>query len=145
MYNKNYYIKLMLIFLAVLLGTFAAFYTGFNITYNKIAASQFKKAVYDKPFEPKMSSRLVNLIKEDNKYKVIIDLKPLDNNENLIDFDIDDNVIKISGTSEKQDSHREQIINFSQAFYVDEEINSDNISTEKIGNKYIITVPFKIF
>ena len=37
----------------------------------------------------------------------------------------------------------EKIMNFSQAFYLDEKLISNKISKVKKGNKYIITIPFE--
>ena len=34
-------------------------------------------------------------------------------------------------------------MNFSQSFYLDEELITNKISKERKGNKYIITIPFE--
>ncbi len=42
------------------------------------------KMTNENPFElQKMRPMLVNLVKENNEYKVIVDLKPLENNEKM--------------------------------------------------------------
>ena len=97
----------------------------------------------ENPFEPKMAPMLVNLVKENNEYKVIVDLKPIGNNEKNVNVKLDDNTVTITGEMEKKEHHRENIMNFSQSYYLDEKVMPDKITKEKIGNKYIVTIPFK--
>ena len=37
----------------------------------------------------------------------------------------------------------EKIINFTQSYYLDENLEKDKITKEKKGNKYIISIPFE--
>ena len=97
----------------------------------------------ENPFEPKMRPMLVNLVKENNEYKVIVDLKPLGDDEKNVDVSLKDNVITISGDMQQKELRGEKIMNFSQAFYLDEKLISNKISKVKKGNKYIITIPFE--
>ena len=86
---------------------------------------------------------LVNLVKEASEYKIIVDLKPLGDDEKNVDVSLKDNVITVSGDMQQKELRGEKIMNFSQAFYLDEKLISNKISKEKKGNKYIITIPFE--
>lgn len=97
----------------------------------------------DNPFEPKMAPMLVNLVKEPGEYKLIVDLKPLGGSEKNIDVKLVDNVVTVSGEVEKKEHHREDIMNFSQAYYLDEKVEGDKMTKERKGNKFIITIPFE--
>ena len=94
--------------------------------------------LYDSAFDTIYNDR-----GDDIDYKVIVDLKPLDGNENGVNVKIRDNVISINGELDKQTHRGEEILNFSQAYYLDEKLLTDKISKEKKGDKYIITIPFK--
>lgn len=104
---------------------------------------RFETELGEHPFLPKTRPMLVNLTKENNEYRIIVDLKPLDGNENGVTVKIKDNVISVDGTLDKQTHRGEEILNFSQSYYLDEKLDTDKISKVKRGDKYIITVPFK--
>ena len=91
---------------------------------------------------PKMRPMFVNLVKETNEYKVIVDLTQFEDEEAL-NVDIKDNELTVKGEFDKNVRGTEKIINFMQTYYLDEKLDEENISRERKGNKYIITIPFK--
>ena len=95
----------------------------------------FEDKILDHPFEPKMAPMLVNLVKESDEYKIIVDLKPLGGNDKNINVRLNENVITISGEIEKKELRGEKIMNFSQAYYLDEKLKSNEITKERKGNK----------
>ena len=95
------------------------------------------------PFEPKLAPMLVSLAKEPEEYKIIVDLRPLDNNENNVNVKLEGNVVTVSGEVEKKEEHREDIMSFSQSYYLDEKIEADKMTKERKGDNYIITIPFE--
>ena len=97
----------------------------------------------ENPFEPKMRPMMVNLVKEANEYKVIVDLTQLDGDEKAVNVDIKDDELTVKGQFDKKIRGSEKIINFTQTYYLDEKLEENKITKEKKGNKYIITIPFK--
>ena len=145
-----------------LIGAFLAFYLVINTTLNKVFNPDYQikrmekminkqekrfydleKNLFEKPIISYSTPSIVNLVKEDDEYKVVIDLKSLDNDEKNVDVDFKDNILTIKGQLDKKERHKEEIINFSQSFYLDENILKDKITKEKKGNKYIVTIPFQ--
>ena len=104
---------------------------------------KFEDKMMENPFEPKMQPMLVNLVKENDEYKVIVDLKPLGGDDKNIKVNLENNVISIYGDMEKKEHRGEEIMSFAQSYYLDEKINSDKMTKEKKGDKYIITIPFE--
>lgn len=104
---------------------------------------RFEEELSEHPFLPKTRPMLVNLVKENNEYKIIVDLKPLEGNEQGVNVKIKDNVISINGALDKTTHRGEEILNFSQSYYLDEKLLTDRITKEKINDKYVITIPFK--
>ena len=96
----------------------------------------------ENPFEPKMRPMMVNLVKEANEYKVIVDLTQFEDEEAL-NVDIKDNELTVKGEFDKNVRGTEKIINFTQTYYLDEKLDEERITREKKGNKYVITIPFK--
>lgn len=78
---------------------------------------------------------------ENDSYKIIINLKPFNNDPKNIKVDIKENKISISGQEEKTGKNAEQVYAFSQSFVLPEKIEVDKVLKEKSGNKYIITLP----
>lgn len=160
--RRHHWLRTIGIILATLIGAFLAFYCAADMTFNRILSPdynfkrmerimkqqektfhQFDKKFMDNPFEPKMAPMLVNLVKEANEYKIIVDLKPLGNDEKNLNINLNQNVITVSGEMEKVSRHGERIINFSQSYYLDEDVDASTMTKEKNGDKYIITLPFK--
>lgn len=96
----------------------------------------------ENPFIPKMRPMFVNLVKETNEYKVIVDLTQIED-EKALNIDIKENELTVKGEFDKKMRGTEKIISFTQTYYLDEKLDEDNITKEKKGNKYIITIPFK--
>lgn len=158
--HHHHWLRTIGIILATLIGAFLAFYFAVDITLNRMTdpvyqmrkmekmiqkqerSQKFDDRFMDSPFEPKMAPMLVNLVKESDEYKIIVDLKHLDNNEKNVNVKLDNNIVTVSGEMDKIERHGEKIMNFSQSFYLDEKLNPNKISKERKGNKYIITIPF---
>lgn len=155
-------LKILGIIILGFVTVFAAFYIAITIAlhqlldpvYNskqierliKQQEKNFEKFEFElgeHPFLPKSRPMLVNLVKENNEYKVIVDLKPLEGNENGVNVRIKDNIISVTGALNKQTHRGEEILDFSQSYYLDEKLYTDEVKKEKIGNKYVITIPFK--
>ena len=85
----------------------------------------------------------VETYKDDNldAYKMIINLRPFDNNPDNVNIDIQSHKVSITGRSEKTGKHSDKVYAFSQSFVLPEEINVEKVTREKHGHKYIITMP----
>lgn len=160
--KKHHWLRIAAIALMTFIVAFIAFYCVMELMLHRMTdpmynAKRIEKVmrqqersfqrIEDKmtehPFEPRMRPMLVNLVKENNEYKVVVDLKPLENNEKDVKVNIKDHVITVSGEIDKKAFAGEKIINFSQSYYVDEDLQTERITKEKKGDKYIITVPFE--
>ena len=156
--NKHHLLKVVGVIIATFLGAFLAFYLAVDLTLNRMLnpeyqikklektmhkIEKFDDKMMENPFVPRMSPMLVNLVKEASEYKVIVDLKPLGDDEKNVDVSLKDNVITISGDMQQKELRGERIMKFSQSFYLDEELITNKISKERKGNKYIITIPFE--
>ena len=156
--NKHHLFKVIGVIVATFLGAFLAFYLAVDLTLNRMFnpeyqirkmektmnnIQRFDERMMESPFVPKMSPMLVNLVKESNEYKIIVDLKPLGDDEKNVDVKLDNNIITVSGDMQKKELRGEKIMNFSQSFYLDEKLLSNKIIKERKGNKYIVTIPFE--
>ena len=78
---------------------------------------------------------------ENDTYKIIVDLKPFNNNPENVKIDINNNKINISGEEKRESKNAEKLYAFSQSFVLPEKIKTDKIKKEIHKNKYIITLP----
>ena len=156
--NKHHLLKVIGVIIATFLGAFLAFYLAVDLTLNRMFnpeyqirkmektmnnIQKFDEKMMESPFVPKMLPMLVNLVKEPNEYKVIVDLKSLGDDEKNVDVKLDNNMVTISGDMQKKELKGEKIMNFSQSFYLDEKLIPNKIVKERKGNKYIVTIPFE--
>ena len=82
-------------------------------------------------------------LKDNEGYKICINLKPFDDNEKNIKVDIKPNRVNISGQSGKVDKNNESEFSFAQSFILPETINVSKVKKERKGHKYIIILPFE--
>lgn len=159
--KKHTWLKIVSIILVSFIAAFLAFYCALEVMIHRMADPMYNarriekmmvqqernfKRMEDKmmenPFEPKMRPMLVNLVEEGNEYKIIVDLKPLRGNDKNINVKVDDGVVTVSGESDRKTLGGEKILNFSQAYMLDKKLDTDKMTKEKKGDKYIITIPF---
>ncbi|MCD7878935.1 MAG: hypothetical protein LUG16_03255 [Candidatus Gastranaerophilales bacterium] len=81
---------------------------------------------------------------EDNIYKVIIGLRPFEENENKVNYNVNGRKLTVFGNSDVKDKGFEQQISFSQDFILPENADIANIKKEKDGDKLIISVAVKV-
>lgn len=160
--NKNNLMKYLGIAGATLLGSFLAFYFIADMTIKQLTNPVYQFRRMDKmmerqardmeKFDRKMmrdmgykhgNKSVISVEKLDDEYKIIVDLKPFDNNEKYVKFELNNNIATVSASIEKEKRHRDSIIEFSQTFYIDGNIDKKDIKKEKNHNQYIITIPLK--
>lgn len=160
--QKHHWLKFLAIAVMTFIIAFLAFYVVMELMVNRITdpmynAKRIEKMVINQqrdikrfedrimadPFEPKIRPMIVNLAKENNEYKIIVDLTPLDGDETLVNINVNDDILTVTGELDKKSYGREKIISFAQSYQIDEEVDTEKINKERKGNKYIITIPFK--
>lgn len=161
--KKKCFMKYLGVLGATLLGAFLAFYFVADMTIKHMMDPMYQVRKMDKMFEhqarqmDKMDKRMmremgmptfhrgqiVAVENLDDEYKIIIDLRPFDDNEKNIIFELNDNMATIKASVEKEKRHEENIVNFQQTFYLDGDLDIAKIKKEKVKNKYVITIPEK--
>ena len=158
---KEHWVKIGVVALITFLVSYLAFYMAMKHNLKKVHSpfyqmermekmldkqerdfERFTKKNMENPFEAKIRPMMVNLVKEPNEYKVIVDLHQLDGDENAVNVVINDDELTVKGQMDKKVRGTEKIISFTQTYYLDEKLDSEKITKEKKGNKYIITIPY---
>lgn len=158
---------LCLVALMAFVGSFLAFYLLAHQTYihffspmkNKFSNMErdlmkdFQKMENDTEKMAGLTKREMKTIKNkisavqsakyEDAYVIVIDLKQFGNDENNIRFAINGNTVTVSGTTTKNRKNSENEYYFSESFEIPEKIKMNEITKEKINNKYVITLPIE--
>lgn len=161
---KHCWCKYLGLVLATFTGAFLAFYFVADITVHHMMSPKYRihkmeqfmkeqermlgnidKQVSNDDIIPLLPPRkmlnLIHIVKGDDVYKIIVDLKPFDNNTNNINVDVDGRIVTVSGKVEKNKPNSENIMSFSQAYEIPDNFDKTKITKVKKHNKYIITIP----
>lgn len=90
----------------------------------------------------KTTSQFVHVEKNADSYKIILDLRPFDNDEKNVEVRTQGNTLIINAAGERNLHNHEEVFKYSQAFAFPEHIDTDEITKVREGNNYIITIPF---
>lgn len=156
-------LKHILTGLLVFLGAFAAFYVVSDWHFKRMLdpgyqmrrmdrAMMRQEHRYDKMARKEMQrqykldekiSGFIHVEKSKDAYKIIIDLKPFDNNEKNVEVSTAGNILTINAAGEKNARNKEEVIRYNQNFTFGDDVDLDKITKIREGNKYIITVPIE--
>ncbi len=104
---------------------------------SKIAEKQIMKGAR---FAEKNES-YIRLERADKSYKVIVDLRPFDNDEKNIEVSADGNVLTITAAGSSNKHGHERILKISQNYMFDEDVNLENMTKIRQGDDLVIYIP----
>ncbi|MBQ8668238.1 Hsp20/alpha crystallin family protein [bacterium] len=154
--DRHPFWKSMLAGLLTFLGAFCAFYVVSDWHYKKMMTAPFTKM--DRAFKKEMrtvdnmfraergfatrAANVIHLEQGNDAYRILIDLRAFDNNENNVKVGSNGNILNINGQSIKKSRKNEQISEFQQSYMFGDNVNLKEMTKETKGHYYIITVPF---
>ena len=157
--HKHPIMKHVLVGLLVFLGAFSAFYVVADWHFKRMLdpaiqmrnmdrAMMKQEHRMDKLMQKEMSKNFrpdttsfVKVNKEDDVYKIVVDLRPFGNDEKNVEVRPEGNSIVINAANEKNARNGREITKYSQTFSFGEKINSANITIIREGKDYVIIVP----
>ncbi|MBE7704719.1 MAG: hypothetical protein E7Z90_02755 [Cyanobacteria bacterium SIG29] len=101
-----------------------------------------RRNAFDMPFYM-MDSVKIKTEFDDNKFNVIVCLKPFNGDENKVNYNVSNRKLTVFGSSQVKEEGLEQDIEFSQDYILPKNADIENITKVKDGNKLIISVPIK--
>lgn len=91
--------------------------------------------------QQQIGADFIHMDKTDDAYKIIIDLRPFDNDEKNIETRINGKSLSVTAAGENTTRHKKEIIRYSQNFTFGDDVDLGKMSKVREGDKYIITVP----
>ncbi|MGN0031567.1 MAG: Hsp20/alpha crystallin family protein [Candidatus Gastranaerophilaceae bacterium] len=159
---KHPLLKSIMIGLLIFLGAYCAFYTVADWHYktmfrHTIAGDVPRKMEHlmrkemramDAMFaeDAKLSRKAGNIIhlkQTKDFYKISIDLRAFDNNENNVQVTTSGNILTINGRTIRKSKHNEQISEFQQQYLFGSNVKLSELTKSTEGNFYIITIPIE--
>ena len=87
------------------------------------------------------SSNIIRIKQDDNEYKIYIDLKAFDNNENNVNIINENNTLTINGKSIKKSKNQEHILRFQQSYMFGDNVDLNNLKKETDGEYLVVSLP----
>jgi len=88
-------------------------------------------------------SNLIHMEQTKDNYKIKIDLKPFDNNEENVQVSTNEHILTISGRSVQKTKNNERITRFQQSYMFGDDVKLDNMTKEVNKNYLIINIPIE--
>ena len=138
--------KTLFIGFLIFAGAYCAFYTVADWYMKNFIAPQplpprMEKMFKNERFIPQKSAGVIHLEQSKDAYKVLIDLRAFDNNENNVQVITNGNLLTINGRTIKKSKHNEQISEFQQNYMFGNNVKLKELTKSTNGNYYIITIP----
>lgn len=89
----------------------------------------------------KKAGEISHIEKTPDAYKIIIDLKPFDNDPKNVEVKANGDTLSINAAGIKNGRKGEAIYKFMQNYSFDENVNLSDMQKEKIGDALVITIP----
>jgi HSP20 family molecular chaperone IbpA len=86
-------------------------------------------------------NNVIHMEQGKNNYKIMIDLRPFDNDVNNLDIHTDNNVLTIAGRSVKKNKNKEQISRFQQSYMFGDNVDLNNLKKETDGEYLVVSLP----
>ncbi len=86
---------------------------------------------------------VVKLEENNDSYKITIDLKQFHDDEKNVIVDVKPHAVKISGKAVMKSDNAQSSFSYFQEMPLSKKVEVDDVKKEKIGNNYIITIPFE--
>ncbi len=153
--------KYMFVSLLIFLGAFAAFYVVTDWHFKRMMDPAYQMRRMDKmirsnvDYMGKMAERqvqkgermmmkdesYVRLEKTDKNYKIIVDLRPFDDDEKNVEVTANGNMLTITAAGSSSRHGREKILKITQNYMFDDDINLANMTKVREGKDLIIYIP----
>lgn len=162
MCRKHPVMKCIFCGLMVFLGAFCAFYvvtdwhfkTIMKMKHGLHCEKQMEKAAIKdmKDFENflgkeskkfKKAGNIIHIQNAGNEYRIIIDLRAFDNNENNVHVTTNGHILSVAGRTVRKSQNDEQISEFRQNYLFGGNVQLEKLTKETFGNYYVVTIPIK--
>ena len=158
---KHPALKHVLVGLLVFLGAFCAFYVVADWHFKRMLdpsvqmrkvekmmmndERQMDKMINRQFKHEKMSQKdiqkYIKVEKTPQNYRIVVDLRPFDNDEKNVEVNTNGNSLMVTAVGEHNKHGHNEIVRISQSFSFDDDTDLSKITKIREGNDYVIVVP----
>ena len=119
------------------------FYVVIDTMSNKKEMKNFETVINREGKKLQKNGNIIHLQNTGKEYRIIIDLRAFDNNENNVHISTSGNILTIVGRTVRKSKNDEQISEFQQNYLFGSNVKLSDLTKETYGNYYVINIPIK--
>lgn len=89
------------------------------------------------------ANHVIKLEQDDDEYKIVVDLIPLNNDEKNVEVKADGKLLTVKAAGIHGFGGKKSIVEFTQSYMFGDDVDLQNIKKERKGDMYIIKVPIE--
>ncbi len=103
----------------------------------------FKKAFHGTERLQERANHIIKLEQNDDEYKVLVDLVPLNDNEKNVEVKTNGNILTVKAAGIHGFGDRKSLVEFTQSYMFGDNVDLSKLTKERKGDTYVITVPIE--
>ncbi len=103
----------------------------------------FKKAFRGTEHLQERANHIIRLEQDDNEYKVLVDLVPLNDSDKNVDVKTNGNILTVKAAGIHGFGGRKSLVEFTQSYMFGDNVDLSRLTKERKGDMYIITIPIE--
>ena len=103
----------------------------------------FKKAFHGTERLQERANHIIKLEQDDDEYKVLVDLVPLNDSEKNVDVRTNGNLLTVKAAGIHGFGDRKSLVEFTQSYMFGDNVDLSKLTKERKGDTYVITIPIE--
>lgn len=103
----------------------------------------FKKAFHGTERLQERANHIIKLEQDDDEYKVLVDLVPLNDNEKNVEVKTNGNILTVKAAGIHGFGERKSLVEFTQSYMFGDNVDLSKLTKERKGDTYVITIPIE--
>lgn len=103
----------------------------------------FKKAFHGTERLQERANHIIKLEQNDDEYKVLVDLVPLNDNEKNVEVKTNGNILTVKAAGIHGFGDKKSLVEFTQSYMFGDNVDLSKLTKERKGDTYVITVPIE--
>lgn len=103
----------------------------------------FKKAFHGTERLQERANHIIKLEQDDDEYKVLVDLVPLNDSEKNVEVKTNGNLLTVKAAGIHGFGDRKSLVEFTQSYMFGDNVDLSKLTKERKDDTYVITIPIE--
>lgn len=103
----------------------------------------FKKAFHGTERLQERANHIIKLEQDDDEYKVLVDLVPLNDSEKNVEVKTNGNLLTVKAAGIHGFGDKKSLVEFTQSYMFGDNVDLSKLTKERKGDTYVITIPIE--